>query len=280
MLNLRGIRRRRGGPTGHRKKSQSSPDVLVEEIDTTEESDLPETLVDQRGSVDFVYHTSFMLDNNTKARQIPLRKSQGRKTNNEEEIKELAFCLDQIKNKKIRCFSHKEFLEKCLHDKLTPNCLRINLEPAIGNQNQEFVNQWYKTQDECMKQPMKMAIKLCETTVKETEHWIKETDSKVQSNLPSTEYSTIKEQVSKNQELTIQQIRRKKTRKYLELKYGEQIPEKQTRNLSVKFSRPNQEEKSNNNNQHNTRRTHAAALRSNRPSEQQNTIEAKNSTAR
>ena len=187
--------RRRGGLTGHAKKSQ----ILVEEtvIDTTEESDSSETLVNQTDNVDSVYHTSFILDKNTEARQTPLRKSQGRKINNEEEIKKLAFCLDRIKNKKIRFLSHKEFLEKLLHDKLMPNGLKINLEATIGNQNEEFVK-------------------------------VKETDSKLQSSLPSTEYSTIKEQVSKNQELTIQQIRKKKTRKYRRLKCGEQIPEKQT----------------------------------------------------
>ena len=83
---------------------------------------------------------------------------------------------------------------------------------------------------------MKMTIKFCETTIKETEHEIKEIDSKLQSNLRSTEYNNIKEQVSKNQEVTIQQLKRKKTRKYRQLKYGEQIPEKQTRNSSVKSS--------------------------------------------
>ena len=58
-----------------------------------------------------------------------------------------------------------------------------------------------------------MTIKFCEATINETKHEIKEIDSKLQSNLPPTEYSTIKEQVSKNQELTIQQLRRKETRK-------------------------------------------------------------------
>ena len=105
----------------------------------------------------------------------------------------------------------------------------------------------------------RMTIKFCETTIKETEHEIKEIDSKLQSNLISAEYSNIKEQVNKNQELTIQQLRRKKTRKRRQLKYGEQISEK--------FSQPNQEEKSNNNNnnnEYNTKRTYTAALRSNR----------------
>ena len=73
------------------------------------------------------------------------------------------------------------------------------------------------------------------------EHQVKEIHSKLQSNLTSTEHSNIKEQVSKNEELAIQQLRRKKTLKYRQLKYGEQIPEMQTRNSSVKFSQPNQE---------------------------------------
>ena len=265
--------RRIGGPTGHAKKSQSSPDILV--IDTTEESDSSETLVNQSDSVDSVFHTSFILDNNTETRQTPLRRSQGRKISNEEEIKKLAFRLDRINNKKIQFLSHKEFSGKCFRDKLTPNGLKINLEPTIGNQNEEFVNQWYKIQDDCAKQLMKMTIKFCETTIKETEHEIKEIDSKLQSNLRSTEYNNIKGQVSKNQEVTIQQLRRKKTRKYRQLKYGEQTPEKQTRNSSVKSSQPNQEENNSNNNQYNTKRTYAAALRSNQ-TEQQNQTETKN----
>ena len=145
--------RRRGGPTGHAKKSQSSPDILVEEtvIDTAEESDSSETLVDQTGSLNSVFHTIFILDNNTEACQTPVRRSQGRKTNIQEEIKKLVFRLDRINNKKIRFLSHKEFLEKCFRDKLTPNGLKINLDPTIWNKNEEFVNQWYKIQDDCAK---------------------------------------------------------------------------------------------------------------------------------
>ena len=253
---------------------------MIEEtvIDTTEESDSSETFVDQTDGVDSVFHTSFILDNNTEACQTPLRRSQVRKISNQEEIKKLAFRPDRITNKKIRFLSHKEFLEKCFHCKLTPNGLKTNFEPAIGNQNEEFVNQWYIIQDDCAKQLMKMTITFCETTIKETEHEIKEIDGKLQSNLPSTENSNIKGQVSKNQEVTIQQLRRKKTRKYRQLKYGEQIPEKLTRNSSVKSSQPNQEEKNSNNNQYNTKRTYAAALRSNRPTEQQNQTDKKPTT--
>ena len=83
----------------------------------------------------------------------------------------------------------------------------------------------------------------------------------------------IKEQVRKNQELTIQQLRRKKARKYRKLKYGEQITEKQSRNSSIKFSQPNQEGKNNNSNQCNTKRTYTEALRT---AKEQNQIEQQN----
>ena len=75
------LHRRREGLTGHAKKSQSSPEILVEEtvIDTTEESDSTETLVDQTDSVDSVHHTSFLLDYNTEVRQTPLRKIKAEK---------------------------------------------------------------------------------------------------------------------------------------------------------------------------------------------------------
>ena len=79
--------------------------------------------------------------------------------------------------------------------------------------------------------------------------------------------------MSKHQELAIaiQQLRRKKTRKYCQLKCGEQITEKQTRKSSIKFSLLNQEEKSNNNNnQYNTKRTYAAALRKAKPDRDKN----------
>ena len=53
--------RRRRGPTGHAKKSQFSPDILVEEtvIDSVGESDSSETLADQTDSVDSVESYKF-----------------------------------------------------------------------------------------------------------------------------------------------------------------------------------------------------------------------------
>ena len=178
--------RRRGGSTGHAEKSQSSPEILDEGSYWQHRriwfiKNVSRSNGQRWFRISYKFHTS----QQHWARQTPVRRSQGRKTSNEEKIKKLAFRLDRIKNKKIRFLLHKEFLEKCFRDKLTPNGLKINLELTIGNQNEEFVNQWYKIQDDCANKLMKMTIKFCETAIKETEH-IKKIDSKLQSNLPST----------------------------------------------------------------------------------------------
>ena len=115
-----------------------------------------------------------------------------------------------------------------------------------------------------------MTIKFCKITIKKTNQEIKEINSKVQLNILSTEYSNAKEQVNKNQEVTIQQRRIKKTCKYCQIKHGEQVPGKQTLNLSTKLNQPNHKEnklENNENNQYKTKRTYAASLRSNRPIE-------------
>ena len=68
-------------------------------------------------------------------RNIPTRNNRHEYFNNadDEQIKKLTFCLDHVKNKKLRFESHKEFLEKCLKNKLTPDGLKCNLEPLLAN---------------------------------------------------------------------------------------------------------------------------------------------------
>ena len=82
-------------------------------------------------------------------------------------------------------------------------------------------NQWCEIQDDFAKQLVKVTMQFRETAIKATEHNIKEINSKLESNLPSTEYRNIKEQVIKIQVVTTQQLTRKKTRKYCQFKYGE-----------------------------------------------------------
>ena len=82
---------------------------------------------------------------------------------------------------------------------------------------------------------MKMAIKICERSIEDTEHEIKEIELKLQSNLASTKYNNFKEHVNKNQEITIQRLRRKKRYKYCQLNYGEQAGTRKTLCINSKL---------------------------------------------
>ena len=51
--------------------------------------------------------------------------------------------LNRLNNKAARYESHKQFLEKCIQEKLIPERLRLQLEPTIGNYDDEFLHNWY-----------------------------------------------------------------------------------------------------------------------------------------
>ena len=61
----------------------------------------------------------------------------------ERERESLVCRLDRSNDKKCRYLSHKSFLTKCLANNLTPNGLRVYVEPSIGNRNDEFLDKWH-----------------------------------------------------------------------------------------------------------------------------------------
>ena len=46
----------------------------------------------------------------------------------------------RLKEKHARYESHKEFLTRCISEKLVPNGLKLELERTIGNHDQEFLD--------------------------------------------------------------------------------------------------------------------------------------------
>ena len=56
--------------------------------------------------------------------------------------------LDRKVDKKNRFAIHKEFLNKCIEQKLIPNGLKIELEPSIGNHDEQFLSKWSERMQE------------------------------------------------------------------------------------------------------------------------------------
>ena len=62
--------------------------------------------------------------------------------NNNRNTGKLALKLNRLKDKSARYISHKEFLTRCIENKLKAKGLELSLEPSIGNYDQEFINNW------------------------------------------------------------------------------------------------------------------------------------------
>ena len=92
-----------------RKREEQTPNILVEEASTC-------TLVNE----DANQMTSSL-------KQTPAT------TNNKEQV---ALKINRLKDKVTSCESHKDFLTRCIAEKLIPKGLKLELEPTIGNFDQ------------------------------------------------------------------------------------------------------------------------------------------------
>ena len=61
----------------------------------------------------------------------------------ERQKEQQAMNLNRLKDKNAWYQSHREFLLQCIESKLIPKGLKLELEPTIGNHNQEFLDTWY-----------------------------------------------------------------------------------------------------------------------------------------
>ena len=101
--------------TSKRKCEEQTPNILVEQASTC-------TLVNE--------------DTN----QMTSSLQQTPATNKNK--KQVALKLNRLKDKVTRYESHKDFSTRCFAEKLMLKGLKLELEPTIGNFDQEFVDKW------------------------------------------------------------------------------------------------------------------------------------------
>ena len=70
--------------------------------------------------------------------------------------------LYRFKVKNAQYQSHREFLSQCIESKLIPKGLKLDLEPTIGNHDQEFLDMWYFNLQEFSLTLMKGIVKFCD----------------------------------------------------------------------------------------------------------------------
>ena len=138
--------------TSKRKREEQTPNILVEEASTC-------TLVNE--------------DTN----QMTSSLQQKRATNKNKE--QVALKLNRFKDKVTWYECHKDFLTRCIAalEKLIAKGLKLELEPTIGNSDQEFVDEWYSKLKGFSLILMKDITTYCEKTIKSINDSIKNTEA-------------------------------------------------------------------------------------------------------
>ena len=77
----------------------------------------------------------------------------------------LALKLNLLEEKSARCESHKDFVSRCIKDHLIPNSFKLELEPNIGNFDQEVIDNWFSKLKDYLFDLMKDTIKFYDKTI-------------------------------------------------------------------------------------------------------------------
>ncbi len=135
-------------------------------------------------------------------------------------IRNTARKLDRLYDKQARFESHQQFLERCLHAAVIPKGLQIELEPSIGNHNEEFLTKWNEKLIKFSRELTEDVIGFCGTTVTETVAKISDAKEDLKKNTNQVQLKNISETLDKNQGDRINQLKRNKDRKFYNLKYN------------------------------------------------------------
>ena len=128
--------------------------------------------------------------------------------------------LDRLHDKHERFVSHKEFLQKCLENNVVPKGLKLELEPSIGNHDEEFLTKWYQKLEEFSNSLMSDVISYCDKIKTETTSSISEVTDRLKDTVHEREYKSINETIQENNGIRRQSLKTRKMKKFYALKYA------------------------------------------------------------
>ena len=131
----------------------------------------------------------------------------------------LAIKLNRLKDKQVRFVSHKEFLTRCFAKELVPKGLEVTLEPTIGNDDQEFLDNWYSKQKQFSLSLMKDIKQFCCKIINKIAQDIKNTESSLKRKASQSQYHAIQTEINANEDSSRKVLQQRKFKKYNNLKY-------------------------------------------------------------
>ena len=141
----------------------------------------------------------------------------------EERIKTIR--LERLRNKQDRYESHIFFLKECLKIKRIPNGLRLDLEPSIGNNDEDFCAKWYSRLEEFSLTLMNDIVEYSERIKTETTDKIKSEDATLKSAMKPEEYKEVCQVLDQNSTERKRMLSNTKRKKFNYLKFNREGPD-------------------------------------------------------
>ena len=151
-----------------------------------------------------------------------------------------ALKLNRLKEKAARYESHKNFLSRCVAEKLVPKGLKLELEPTLGNHDQEFLDNWFPKLNEFSLILMEHIVSYCGKTIEKTNNDISATETALKNAIEQEEFTRIQSAIETNVEATKRQLKHRKFKTYNILKYKSKDTQKITATLKTHQTLPKQ----------------------------------------
>ena len=132
----------------------------------------------------------------------------------------LAIKLNRKTEKIARFESHRDFLTTCIKDKIIPPSFKIELDPSIGNHDDQFLASWYDKIEKLSLELMADTVKFCKATITSTATEANSLDEALKTATADDEYNEIKTIVNKYNEQKKQELDKTKRAKHRKLRWN------------------------------------------------------------
>ena len=160
---------------------------------------------------------------------------------NQDEERIKIIRLDRLRDKEDRYESHIGFLRECLKAKVVPKGLRIDLEPSIGNNDEDFCAKWYARLQEFSLTLMNDILEYSEKIEKTTTDKVSAEKEELKKSMNADDFKEVTEVLNQNSAQRKKQLSLTKKKKFNYLRYNRDPPTDRMRPQNETRSRERQD---------------------------------------
>ena len=138
----------------------------------------------------------------------------------EDEHKQRVIKLERLRDKADRYSSHIGFLKECRETKVIPKGLKIDVEPSIGNQDEQFCSKWFARLEEFSITLISDIIEYSESIENDTAAKITEETDFLKRNMNPNDFKEVEEIMNTNGIQRRKRLSITKRKKYHYLRYN------------------------------------------------------------